>query len=162
LSKKKGFSVHLLKNLFSEFTIRLNSTTKKQKLTFLFVDKQQRSKTSTKQNKTKPLHFTSFIVLCLSNTTSSSMAKLRTAIDSSFWDLNISSPQNLDGWAKAVPGDPFPLDASVSSRIFRHQQLSEQLSPRFGIIPSFAPSSVKEVGSFSLQSLLLNLTTNRW
>jgi hypothetical protein len=90
------------------------------------------------------------------------MAKLRTAIDSSFWDLNISSPQNLDGWAKAVPGDPFPLDASVSSRIFRHQQLSEQLSPRFRIIPSIAPSSVKEVGSFSLQSLLLNLTTNRW
>ncbi|XP_045791039.1 protein TRIGALACTOSYLDIACYLGLYCEROL 4, chloroplastic-like [Trifolium pratense] len=90
------------------------------------------------------------------------MAKLRTAIDSSFWDLNISSPQNIDGWAKAVPGDPFPLDASVGSRLFRHQQLSEQLSPRFGIIPSFAPSSVKEVGSFSLQSLLLNLTTNRW
>ena len=87
------------------------------------------------------------------------MAKLRTAIDSSFWDLNISSPQNLDGWAKFVPGDPFPLDASVSSRLFRHQQL-----PRFPfrIFPSLAPSPKKEYGSFSLQSLLLDFTGHRW
>ncbi|KAJ1399422.1 hypothetical protein SESBI_30356 [Sesbania bispinosa] len=46
------------------------------------------------------------------------MAKLKTAIDSGFWDLNVASPQSLDGWAKAVPGDPFPLDASVASRPF--------------------------------------------
>ncbi|KAI5423188.1 protein TRIGALACTOSYLDIACYLGLYCEROL 4, chloroplastic [Lathyrus oleraceus] len=91
------------------------------------------------------------------------MAKLRTAIDSSFWDLNISSPQTLDGWAKHVPGNPIPLDASVSSRVFRHQQLSELTSHvPFGIVPSLAPSPRKEFGSFSLQSLLLNLTGNSW
>ncbi|XP_039685225.1 protein TRIGALACTOSYLDIACYLGLYCEROL 4, chloroplastic isoform X2 [Medicago truncatula] len=91
------------------------------------------------------------------------MAKLRTAIDSSFWDLNISSPQNLDGWAKFVPGDPIPLDASVSSRLYRHQQLPH-ITPHFpfGIIPSSVPSPKKEHGSFSLQSLLLDFTGPRW
>jgi len=91
------------------------------------------------------------------------MARLRTAIDSSFWDLNISSPQNLDGWAKLVPGDPIPPDASVSSRLFRHQQLPEITSHfSFPIIPSLAPSPKKEYGSFSLQSLLLDFTGHRW
>lgn len=103
--------------------------------------------------------FTSLHSLLLS----SSMAKLRTAIDSSFWDLNISSPQNLDGWAKFVPGDPIPLDASVSSRLFRHQQLPH-ITPHFpfGIIPSLVPSPKKDHGSFSLQSLLLDFTGPRW
>ncbi|CAK8560031.1 unnamed protein product [Lathyrus sativus] len=91
------------------------------------------------------------------------MAKLRTAIDSSFWDLNISSPQTLDGWAKHVSGDPIPLDNSVSSRVFRHQQLSELTSyVPLTIVPSLAPSPRKECGSFSLQSLLLDLTGKHW
>ncbi|XP_058745271.1 protein TRIGALACTOSYLDIACYLGLYCEROL 4, chloroplastic-like [Vicia villosa] len=91
------------------------------------------------------------------------MAKLRTAIDSSFWDLNISSPQTFDGWAKHVPGSPIPLDASVSSRLFRHQQLSElNFRVPLVILPSLAPSTRKELGSFSLQSLLLDLAGNNW
>lgn len=118
------------------------------------------------QNKTSSLHFTSFILVLVAvsrTTSSSSMARLRTAIDSSFWDLNISSPQNLDGWAKFVPGDPIPLDASVSSRLYRHQQLPHITHHfPFGIIPSSAPSPKKEYGSFSFQSLLLDFTGHRW
>ncbi|KAK7286944.1 hypothetical protein RJT34_22313 [Clitoria ternatea] len=91
------------------------------------------------------------------------MVKLRTAIDSSFWDLNIASPQCHDGWAKAVPGDPFPLDGSVGSRVLRTQQLTF-----FGngmplpILPSLSPTSPKDLGSFSLQALLLKLSSPRW
>lgn len=89
------------------------------------------------------------------------MAKLRTAIDSSFWDLNIASPQNLDGWAKSVPGDPFPLDASVASRVLRSQQLPLLNSHGFPL-PILAPTSPKDFGSLALQSLLLKLTSSRW
>ncbi|KAJ1395423.1 hypothetical protein SESBI_33381 [Sesbania bispinosa] len=91
------------------------------------------------------------------------MAKLKTAIDSGFWDLNVASPQSLDGWAKAVPGDPFPLDASVASRLLRPQQFSFFRSGfPLPIIPSFSPTSPKDLGSLSLQSLLLRLTSPRW
>ncbi|XP_061370531.1 protein TRIGALACTOSYLDIACYLGLYCEROL 4, chloroplastic [Gastrolobium bilobum] len=91
------------------------------------------------------------------------MANLRTAIDSAFWDLNIASPQTLDGWAKAVPGDPFPLDASVASRLLRPQQFnffSNALSHR--IIPSLSPTSPKDLGSFSLQSLFKIFSPPWW
>ncbi|TKY68835.1 TRIGALACTOSYLDIACYLGLYCEROL 4 [Spatholobus suberectus] len=91
------------------------------------------------------------------------MAKLRTGIDSAFWDLNVASPQCHDGWAKAVPGDPFPADGSVGSRVLRPQQLSF-----FGngmplpIVPSLSPTSPKDLGSLSLQTLLLKLASPRW
>ncbi|XP_057452055.1 protein TRIGALACTOSYLDIACYLGLYCEROL 4, chloroplastic [Lotus japonicus] len=92
------------------------------------------------------------------------MAKLRTAIDSAFWDLNIASPQSLDGWAKAVPGDPIPLDGSVASKALRPQQFSFFKNNSFPlpVIPSFSPTSPKDLGSFALQSLLLRLTSHRW
>ncbi|KAK7277218.1 hypothetical protein RIF29_18369 [Crotalaria pallida] len=91
------------------------------------------------------------------------MAKLRTAMDSAFWDMNISSPQTLDGWVKAVPDHPIPLDAYVGSRLLRPLQLSflgTQLP--INIIPSLSPSSNKDLGSFSLHSLLFRLTSPRW
>ncbi|XP_057532808.1 protein TRIGALACTOSYLDIACYLGLYCEROL 4, chloroplastic-like [Amaranthus tricolor] len=85
------------------------------------------------------------------------MAKLRTAMDAAFWDMDISSTQNLDGCAKAIPGDPLPLDSCITGKVLRVQQLS-LLGNGFplGIIPSLTPSlSKKDVGSFTLQSLLL-------
>ncbi|OIW00968.1 hypothetical protein TanjilG_16217 [Lupinus angustifolius] len=91
------------------------------------------------------------------------MARLRTAIDSSFWDLNIASPQTLDGWAKAIPEDPIPLDSSISSRLLRPQQFTffKNHLP-IPIIPSFSPTSNQNLGSFSLQSLLLRVISTRW
>ncbi|KAM1556718.1 hypothetical protein COP2_041505 [Malus domestica] len=41
-----------------------------------------------------------------------------------FCDLNISSPRTPEDSAKAVPGDPFPLDGARASRALRIQQLS--------------------------------------
>ena len=84
-------------------------------------------------------------------------------MDSGFWTLNVSSPQTLDGYAKAVPGEPFPLDGTVASRALRVQQISFLGSGMpLGIIPSFSPTSPKEVGSFSVQSMLLKATIRRW
>ncbi|KAF7825955.1 protein TRIGALACTOSYLDIACYLGLYCEROL 4, chloroplastic [Senna tora] len=91
------------------------------------------------------------------------MANLRTAIDSAFWDLNVSSPQTLDGCAKTVPGDPSPMDATVASRALRVQQVSFIRNGfPLGIIPSYSPTSPKNLGSFSLQSLALNVSNPRW
>lgn len=92
------------------------------------------------------------------------MANLRTAMDAAFWDLNISTPQALDGVSKAVPGDPIPLDGARGSRALRIQQIS-LLGNGFplGIIPSFSPSpNHKELGSFALQSLLGRAVIGNW
>ncbi|KAL0374215.1 UNVERIFIED_CONTAM: hypothetical protein Sradi_3337200 [Sesamum radiatum] len=92
------------------------------------------------------------------------MANLRTAMDAAFWDLNVSTPQALDGVSKAVPGDPLPLDCARASRAFRVQQLSV-LGNGFplGIIPSISPTpNHKELGSFALQSLLGNVDIGGW
>ncbi|KAF3445629.1 hypothetical protein FNV43_RR10805 [Rhamnella rubrinervis] len=91
------------------------------------------------------------------------MAYLRTAMDSAFWDLDVSSPQILEGTAKAVPGEPLPMDAARASRVLRIQQLS-LLGNGFplGIIPSYSPTTRKDLGSFSLQSLLLRPATSNW
>lgn len=91
-------------------------------------------------------------------------------MDSAFWDLNVSSPQTIEGCAKAVPGDPFPMDATVSSKALRIQQFSffrngfplgivPSLSPTS---PSLSPTSPKSFGSFSLQSLALKISNHPW
>ncbi|KAF3513793.1 hypothetical protein F2Q69_00002259 [Brassica cretica] len=91
------------------------------------------------------------------------MANLNSAIDSVFWDQNLSSPQTLEGTARSVPGEPFPVDGARASRSHRIQQLS-LLREGFplGIIPAFAPSSDKRLGSFSLNSLLLSPSSSNW
>ncbi|KAK4268035.1 hypothetical protein QN277_024741 [Acacia crassicarpa] len=91
------------------------------------------------------------------------MGNLRTAMDSAFWDLNVSSPQTIDGCAKAVPGDPFPMDATVSSKALRIQQFSFFRNGfPLGIVPSLSPTSQKSVGSCSLQSLALKVSNPPW
>ncbi|KZV43514.1 protein TRIGALACTOSYLDIACYLGLYCEROL 4, chloroplastic [Dorcoceras hygrometricum] len=92
------------------------------------------------------------------------MANLRTAMDAAFWDLNISTPQALDGVSRAVPGDSAPIDGARASRALRIQQLS-LLGNGFplGIIPSLSPSpNHKELGSFALQSLLGKAVFGNW
>ncbi|OMO69681.1 hypothetical protein CCACVL1_19337 [Corchorus capsularis] len=91
------------------------------------------------------------------------MASLKSAMDSAFWDQSISTPQTLDGAAKSIPGEPFPVDGARASRALRIQQLS-LLKNGFplGIIPSLSPPSQKELGSFSLQSILLAPSTPNW
>ncbi|CAI9770382.1 unnamed protein product [Fraxinus pennsylvanica] len=92
------------------------------------------------------------------------MANLRTAMDAAFWDLNISTPQALDGISRAVPGEPIPLDGTRASKALRIQQLS-LLGNGFplGIIPSYSPSANhKELGSFALQSLLGKAAFRDW
>ncbi|KAG2669095.1 hypothetical protein I3760_14G018900 [Carya illinoinensis] len=91
------------------------------------------------------------------------MASLRSAMDSFFWDQSVSSPQTLEGSVRAVPSQTFPLDGARGSRALRVQQLS-LLGNGFplGIVPSYGPAALKELGSFSLQSLLLNAETPRW
>ncbi|KAM7476216.1 hypothetical protein LguiB_023459 [Lonicera macranthoides] len=88
------------------------------------------------------------------------MANLRTAMDSAFWDLNISTPQTLDGWARSIPGEPIPMDAARASRALRMQQM-ETIKTIFplGLIPSYSP---KLNGSFAFQSLLLNPAFSNW
>ncbi|PPS02307.1 hypothetical protein GOBAR_AA18355 [Gossypium barbadense] len=91
------------------------------------------------------------------------MANLESAIDSAFWDQSISSPQTLDGSAKSVPGEPFPLDGARASKALRIQQLSFLRNGfPLGIIPSVSPPSQKDLGSFSLQTLLLRPSTSNW
>ncbi|KAB2595274.1 protein TRIGALACTOSYLDIACYLGLYCEROL 4 [Pyrus ussuriensis x Pyrus communis] len=85
------------------------------------------------------------------------MANLRTAMDSAFWDLNVSSPQTLEGSAKAVPGDPFPLDGARANRALRIQQLF-----LLGVIPSYNPNSYRTWLSDILIPLLHDLRENRW
>ncbi|TYH57168.1 hypothetical protein ES332_D08G070800v1 [Gossypium tomentosum] len=65
------------------------------------------------------------------------MANLDSAMGSAFWDQTISTPQILEGSAKSVPGEPFPLDGARASKTLRIQQLS-LLRNGFplGIIPS--------------------------
>lgn len=85
-------------------------------------------------------------------------------MDALYWDLDIASTHNLDGCAKSLPNDPFPLDASRAGKALRVQQLS-LLGNGFplGIIPSLSPTPFqKELGSFSLQSLLLRPSFNDW
>lgn len=85
-------------------------------------------------------------------------------MDSAFWDQPVASPKTLEGCARSIPGDPFPLDATRASRALRIQQLS-LLGNGFplGIIPSYCSTSNKDLGSFSLQSVLLKLaTSNCW
>ncbi|WMV11089.1 hypothetical protein MTR67_004474 [Solanum verrucosum] len=91
------------------------------------------------------------------------MVNMRTAMDAAFWDLNISTPRALDGTARAIPGEPIPLDRSTASKALRIQQLS-LLGNGFplGIIPSYSPTSRKELGSFALQSLLFKAATSNW
>ncbi|PON58889.1 hypothetical protein PanWU01x14_164040 [Parasponia andersonii] len=91
------------------------------------------------------------------------MARLRTAMDSAFWDLDVATPRVFEGTAKAVPGEPFPMDGARASRALRMQQVSF-LGNGFplGIIPSYSPSSSKDLGSFALQSLLLKPATSNW
>ncbi|KAL7123647.1 hypothetical protein ACP275_01G118700 [Erythranthe tilingii] len=52
------------------------------------------------------------------------MANLRTVMDDTFWDMNISTPQALDGASKAVLGDPIPIDGGRASKALSIQQLS--------------------------------------
>uniref|UniRef100_A0A2P2IJW9 Uncharacterized protein n=2 Tax=Rhizophora mucronata TaxID=61149 RepID=A0A2P2IJW9_RHIMU len=86
------------------------------------------------------------------------MANLRTAMDSAFWDQPVSSPRTLEGCARSIPGDPFPLAAARANRALRIQQLSLMGNGfPLGIIPSYSPTCQKELGAFSLQSVLLNL-----
>lgn len=91
------------------------------------------------------------------------MANLRTAMDSAFWDLEVASPRLLEGTAKAVPGEPLPMDGARASKALRIQQLS-LLRNGFplGIIPSFSPTARKDLGSFSLQSLFLRPAISKW
>ncbi|XP_031277562.1 protein TRIGALACTOSYLDIACYLGLYCEROL 4, chloroplastic [Pistacia vera] len=91
------------------------------------------------------------------------MANLRTAMDSAFWDQPISSPLTLEGTANSVPGQPFPLDATRASRALRIQQLSLLgLGFPLGLIPSYSNLPQKELGSFSIQSLLLKPSISNW
>ncbi|KAK8570501.1 hypothetical protein V6N13_003176 [Hibiscus sabdariffa] len=91
------------------------------------------------------------------------MANLESAIDCAFWDQSISTPKTLEGSAQSVPGEPFPLDGARASKALRIQQLS-LLRNGFplGIIPSMSPPSHKDLGSFSLQSLLLTPSASNW
>ncbi|MQL87366.1 hypothetical protein Taro_019922 [Colocasia esculenta] len=92
------------------------------------------------------------------------MANLRLAMDAAFWDLNVSTPQSLvDGVARAVPGEPAPLDGARAGRTIRPLQLAffHNAFP-LGLTPSFCPTSRKELGSFAIQSLLFGPSFGDW
>lgn len=91
------------------------------------------------------------------------MANLRVAMDAAFYDLNLSSTQTLESTVKFVPDEPPPIPTARASRTLRRHQLSffKNAFP-LGIIPSFSPTNQKELGSFSLQSLLFGPTASNW
>ncbi|KAK1408904.1 hypothetical protein QVD17_41043 [Tagetes erecta] len=99
------------------------------------------------------------------------MANLRTSMDASFYDLNISTPQTLTGTCRSIPGEPTPVDGAYASKLLRMQQLS-LLGRGFplGVIPSYAPplcssSSLQKESpsaSLSLQSLWLKQPADNW
>ncbi|ESW10838.1 hypothetical protein PHAVU_009G242200 [Phaseolus vulgaris] len=68
------------------------------------------------------------------------MRKLRWVMDGGgFWDLDISTPQTLDGVACAVPGDPLPLGLSRGTRLSRARQLQfMHLFMNAPLVPSYA------------------------
>ncbi|RDX99473.1 Protein TRIGALACTOSYLDIACYLGLYCEROL 4, chloroplastic, partial [Mucuna pruriens] len=83
-----------------------------------------------------------------------SIRKLRWVMDGGgFWDLDISSPQSLDGLAFPVPGDPLPLGTPTTP-----------IHPSFHAYPShslllhtlrpLSPSFVFLLGQFNLQRFL--------
>ncbi|XP_027183350.1 protein TRIGALACTOSYLDIACYLGLYCEROL 4, chloroplastic [Coffea eugenioides] len=68
------------------------------------------------------------------------MKKLRWAMDSGFWDLDMSTPVTLDGKARPVAGDPLPLGVSRGARLSRPRQID--FFQRFmaaPFVPSFTP-----------------------
>ncbi|CAJ1975932.1 unnamed protein product [Sphenostylis stenocarpa] len=87
------------------------------------------------------------------------MRKLRWVMDGGgFWDLDISTPQTLDGLACPVPGDPLPLALSRGTRLSRPIQL--QFMHRFmhaPLIPSYA-----EPHGFSLHRLISLPFSDNW
>ncbi|XP_071718499.1 protein TRIGALACTOSYLDIACYLGLYCEROL 4, chloroplastic-like [Rutidosis leptorrhynchoides] len=94
------------------------------------------------------------------------MANLRTSMDASFYDLNIATPQTLNGCARSIPGEPVPVDGAYASKLMRMQQLSLLgIGFPLGIIPSYAPplsSSQKDSGSLALQSIWLKKPAENW
>nr|CAD1840920.1 unnamed protein product [Ananas comosus var. bracteatus] len=94
------------------------------------------------------------------------MGSLRTAMDADFYDLDVASPQTLEGSARFVPGEPAPPGLARSSRTVRAQQLSflRNAFP-LGVVPSLAPpttASHNELGSLALHSLLLGPSASNW
>ncbi|XP_076892957.1 protein TRIGALACTOSYLDIACYLGLYCEROL 4, chloroplastic-like [Bidens hawaiensis] len=98
------------------------------------------------------------------------MANLRTSMDTSFYDVNISTPQTLTGSARSIPGEPTPVDGAYASKLIRMRQLS-LLGFGFplGVIPSYSPpllssnsNSPKESGTLALQSLWLTQPAENW
>ena len=84
-------------------------------------------------------------------------------MDSEYWDLNIATPQSLHGSARAVPGESMPLDGTRASRALRIQQLSFLRNGfPLGIIPAYSPPLNKDLGHFSLQSLLFKTVSSNW
>ncbi|KAL2340167.1 hypothetical protein Fmac_008107 [Flemingia macrophylla] len=87
------------------------------------------------------------------------MRKLRWVMDGGgFWDLDISTPQSLDGVACPVPADPLPLSVSRGTRLSRPRQL--QFMHRFmhaPLIPSFTHPH-----GLSLQRLLSLPFSDNW
>ncbi|KAG4990567.1 hypothetical protein JHK87_024024 [Glycine soja] len=85
--------------------------------------------------------------------------KLRWVMDGGgFWDLDISTPQTLDGLACPVPGDPLPLSLSRGTRLSRPRQ--SQFMHRFMNAP-FIPSYAKPYG-LSLHRLLILPFSDNW
>lgn len=86
-------------------------------------------------------------------------------MDTSFYDVNIATPQTLHGTARSIPGDPAPVDGAYAGKLLRMQQLS-LLGRGFplGLIPSFAPplSSQNGSGTLNLQSFWLKQPTENW
>ncbi|CAI9094927.1 OLC1v1030760C2 [Oldenlandia corymbosa var. corymbosa] len=78
------------------------------------------------------------------------MRKLRWAMDSGFWDLDMSTPVTLDGRARSVPGDPLPLGLSRGTLLSRPRQID--FFQRFMAAP-FVPSFSADRG-LSLQRVL--------
>ncbi|KAL8141430.1 hypothetical protein V2J09_007451 [Rumex salicifolius] len=92
------------------------------------------------------------------------MAKTQMAMDAQFWDLNLATSLKLDGCARAVPGEPFPLDGSRASRLHRLKQLALlRYGFPFGLIPALSPvPSHKEIDSLALQCFPLRISMGDW
>ncbi|KAL5546638.1 hypothetical protein UlMin_006325 [Ulmus minor] len=92
------------------------------------------------------------------------MKKLRWVIDGGgFWEVDMSSPATVDGLARPVPGDTFPLGLSRGARLSRPKQID--FMQRFmstPFLPSYSSNPSNGGDGFVLQRVLTIPFAQNW
>ncbi|KAL5546645.1 hypothetical protein UlMin_006332 [Ulmus minor] len=92
------------------------------------------------------------------------MKKLRWVMDGGgFWEVDMSTPATVDGLARPVPGDTFPLGLSRGARLSRPKQID--FMQRFmstPFLPSYSSNPSNGGDGFVLQRVLTIPLAQNW